>query len=91
LQFLVKHISKIAEEGDVIVLSENNVICAEDLENLDVVKRLKLSISSEKGSFNGGIYLKGKISDKDLSFAAIISEAKEEYVKEIAENLFGIL
>lgn len=82
-------IEKSADEGDEVVLSSDGILSSDDVKNLKVFKDKKLSVASKVGDFKGGVYLVGKVCDKDLSFKAIIENEKEEFVSEISERLFG--
>jgi vacuolar-type H+-ATPase subunit E/Vma4 len=76
-----------AEEGDTVYLSENCVV-SEELRHIDAVTKKKLVIAKERLAIRGGMILKGTTSDKDLSFAALLHEDREEYAAQIAGELF---
>ncbi len=80
-------LSGYAEEGDEIVFAANYKYCAE-ASRLDVVKEKKLKISSAKLNLGGGFVLKGKNSDKDVSYGALLEFDREEYQAEIAASVF---
>ena len=52
------------------------------------VKERKLKISDERADVRGGFWLRGKTSDKDLSFASMLRADREIYQSEIAQELF---
>ena len=89
LKLVEKCVEESADDGDEIVLSGDGVLSADDLKKLNVFSAKKLNVSKETGDFKGGVYLVGKVCDKDLTFKAIIENAKDEYVAEISERLFG--
>ena len=89
LNLVEKCVEESADDGDEIVLSGDGVLSADDLKKLNVFSAKKLNVSKETGDFKGGVYLVGKVCDKDLTFKAIIENAKDEYVAEISERLFG--
>lgn len=76
-----------AEEGDVIHFADN-FLYPERVALLPVVKEKNLKISGERMEIDGGIFLKGKISDKDLSYGALLALDREEYQAKIAAALF---
>ena len=76
-----------AEEGDEVVFAENFKY-AEKVKLLPVAKERKLAFAKERADISGGILLRGKTSDKDLSFAALLHADMEEHQAEIAAVLF---
>ena len=89
LAFTLKMITAYADDGDVILLSSDNVLSAKDFESEQVFKSKKLSVAKEKGDFIGGVKLINPVCDKDLSFSAVISGIKEDYSLKTAEKIFG--
>ena len=83
-RLLVAH----AEKGDEIVLAENFRFAA-GVKKLAVIKERGLTVSSERAPIDGGCILRGKISDKDLSFSALLAADMEDNQASIAERLFG--
>lgn len=77
-----------AEEGDIVVLAKNFAY-ASGVEKLPVIKKRGLTVSNERAEISGGCLLRGKTSDKDLSFSALLNADKEEYQAEIAAKLFA--
>ena len=78
-----------AEEGDEVVFAENFAY-AEKVKLLPVVKERKLTFGKERADISGGILLRGKTSDKDLSFAALLHADMEEHQADIAAALFKV-
>ena len=79
---------KYAEGGETVVLSSS---CGyrEKISALAVVKERGLTVSKEYGKFAGGVVLVGKGCDKNLTFEALVSAAREEKQAEVAAALFG--
>ena len=88
LRLLQRLLDENAEEGDIIVLAKNFAY-ASGVEKLPAVKERGLTLASERADISGGLLLRGKKSDKDLSFTALLNADKEEYQAEIAAQLFG--
>lgn len=80
-------LSDFAEEGDEIVFATNYKYFAE-VSKLQIVKEKKLKIASGKSALDGGFILKGKNSDKDVSYGALLQFDREEYQAEIAAAVF---
>ena len=76
-----------AENGDEIWFAENFRFAAE-VELLPVVKERSLRISPQSLPLDGGMRLKGRTSDKDLSYGALLAADRDEYQAEIARKLF---
>lgn len=87
LKIVEKMIAENAEEGDLIVLSADFKY-ADGVKNLPVVAKLGLKISPERAPIRGGVRLCGKLSDKDLSFAALLGADLDEHQAELAARLF---
>lgn len=81
-------ITEYAEEGDEIVFATNYKFAPEVMK-LDIVKEKKLTHSVDAGGISGGFVFKGKIADKDVSYAALLAADREENVSEIAVKLFN--
>ena len=88
LKLIERLLDENAEEGDIIVPAKNFAY-ASGVEKLSVVKARGLTLSSERAEISGGLLLRGKKSDKDLSYSALLNADKEEYQAEIAAQLFG--
>ncbi len=85
----VKFFASLAEKyyanGDEILVAKDAAFTAEDLEKLLEVK----GVPVKSGDFTGGgLLLKGKTYDRDLSFDSIIQSAREKTETEISAKLF---
>lgn len=89
IKFTEKLISENADDGDEIVLAENDSVSEKDILALKVVKEKNLTVSKESGNFKGGVMLVGKLCDKDLSFERLIEDKKDFYMSKVVEKLFG--
>lgn len=76
-----------AETGDELFFAENFAFASE-VERLPVVKQKGLKIAEKRLSIDGGLKLVGKISDKDLSYSALLEADKEENQANLAKQLF---
>ncbi len=77
-----------AEEGDEVVFARGFAY-AEGAAALPVVAKKKLVLSNERADIAGGLLLRGKICDKDLSYEALLERDREAHQSEIALALFG--
>ena len=87
LSVVERLLAEYAERGDCIYLAEDAPFGEEELMHLGIVKKLALKFGG-KEKLKGGVYLTNEVSDKDLSFAALIGSKKEELETEIANSLF---
>lgn len=87
LRLIGRLLNGYAEEGDEIVFAKNFPYAAE-VEILPVVKEKKLRVCENAEAFSGGIRLIGKISDKDLSYGALLIADRDEHQAELARELF---
>ena len=76
-----------AEEGDEIVFAKNFPYASE-VKLLPIVAEKGLIVAEKTEDFSGGIRLRGKISDKDLSYGALLFADREENQAKIAAELF---
>lgn len=76
-----------AEEGDEIVFSSGYKYVKEVI-GLPVIKEKDLKYS-QGGALSGGFVLKGKISDKDVSYKALLDLDRETSQAELAKKLFS--
>ncbi len=81
-------LSEHAEEGDELVFAENFRF-EQAVSALPVVKEKKLKVSTKRAKLDGGFILRGKNSDKNLSYGAILSMDREEKQAEIASVIFN--
>ena len=87
LKLLDRLLSENAEQGDEIVLAKNFPYAMSAM-NLAVVKERELHLSIERADIDGGCILRGKLSDKNLSYSAVLEADKEEYQAELAAKIF---
>lgn len=80
-------LGKYAEEGDEIWLAENFKY-EDGLKLLPVLKERNLTVAKERLPLDGGMRLKGKICDKDLSFGALLAADREKHQAALAAKLF---
>ncbi len=76
-----------AEAGDELYFA-NNYPYKKDVEILPVIKEKKLTVAEKYLPLDGGIWLKGKTSDKDLSFGALLNADRENNQALLAKELF---
>lgn len=81
-------LSEFAEEGDEIVFAENFRF-AQQVSALPVIKEKKLKVSVKHAKLDGGFMLLGKVSDKNLSYGALLAADREIYQAEIASIIFN--
>ena len=77
-----------AEEGDELVFAENFRF-AQEVAALPIVKEKKIKVSAKRTKIDGGFILRGKNSDKNLSYGALLSMDREEKQAEIASVVFN--
>ena len=87
LAFIESLLEKYAEEGETVILSER-CPCKEGVYSLAVIRERSLSVSKDRGKFAGGLMLIGGGCDKNLTFEALVSAAREEKQAEVAAKLF---
>lgn len=87
LQLAASLLETYAEEGDVVFFAENFKYAA-DVAHLPVAERKKLKISEARLLIDGGMRLVGKVSDKDLSYGALLAADKDEHQSDLAKALF---
>lgn len=75
-----------AEEGDEVVLAEGED--EEAVRRLPVFSARSLTLAPERAAIGGGVILRGKRCDQDLSFAALLKADAEAYQAELAAKLF---
>lgn len=84
-KFFASLAEKYYAEGDEILVAKDAAFTAEDLEKSLEVK----GVPVKSGDFTGGgLLLKGKTYDRDLSFDSIIQSAREKTETEISAKLF---
>ncbi len=80
-------LAKYAEKGDEIFFAENFPY-ADEVKALPVFTEKELTVAEERLPISGGIRLKGRLCDKDLSFDALLHADREDNQAEIAKELF---
>ena len=90
LDFVEKLVIEVAEDGDQVVLSKDEVLSKGDIEGLKVFKDKKLIVSKERGDFIGGVMLFGKNADKNLTFKAILLEKRDILASKVSQILFKV-
>ena len=84
-------ISKTAEDGYEIMLSKADKKRLPSKFITEIAKEtgLKIKLSKEYGDFDGGVLLRGKNADKNMTFDVELSEFREEHEAEIGRRLFS--
>lgn len=87
---IAKMIEK-AEDGDKIVISKEDKDFISDTFVQEVLakKKIKASVSDTYGDFSGGIIIKGKYADKNMSLEVELAGIRDEKEPEIVNLLFG--
>ncbi|MCQ2387698.1 MAG: V-type ATP synthase subunit E [Clostridia bacterium] len=88
LSYIEKLLISYSEKNETIILSKDGVLSNDSVNDLEIVKKNKLSVSKYSGDFIGGIKLITEKTEKDLSFRAIINEEKEKRESEISKKIF---
>lgn len=76
-----------AEEGEQLLVNIDG-ITLENVESLEIVKKLKLKVSKNKNVKQVGIILSSTNCDKNLLFASLVENAFEQEQNEINKLLF---
>lgn len=80
-------LEKYAEKGDVVFFAEN-FRYVKEASALPIVEKRGLKIADERLPIDGGMRLVGKVSDKDLSYGALLATDKDANQAELAKELF---
>lgn len=88
VKLLSKLLAENAEEGDEIVFDENFKYRGA-VSNLPVIAQKRLTLSAQSAKLGGGILLRGKRCDKDLSYPALLKADMEENQSALAASLFA--
>lgn len=90
-KFIAGLIAKYAEDGDKVIICKKDAsrLNANWLSDLAFDLQLDLSFDSEHHSDIGGVILRGKKYDKNLTLSAIVSEARIGTESMVAVRLFG--
>ncbi len=83
-------LKKYAEDGDIVIISsqDKGKITQKFVDDIAKNMGIKLSLAKDFGSFNGGVILAGKNSDKNLSFDMELLQLREECETQISSMLF---
>ncbi len=83
-------LKKYAEDGDIVIISsqDKGKITQKFVDDMAKNMGIKLSLAKDFGSFNGGVILAGKNSDKNLSFDMELLQLREECETQISSMLF---
>ena len=87
LQLFGGLLERYAENGDTVYFAENFRF-VDKLVLHPVVEEKGLRFSRERIQIDGGMRLVGKVSDKDLSFGALLAADKDENQAQLAKALF---
>lgn len=79
-----------AEDGEEAVLSkaDKKRLSASFIESIAKETGIKITVSKETGDFDGGIILRGKNADKNMTFDVELQEFREQNEAEIGRRLF---
>ncbi len=83
-------LKKYAEDGDIVIISsqDKGKITQKFVDDIAKNMGIKLSFAKDFDSFNGGVILAGKNSDKNLSFDMELLQLREECETQISSMLF---
>ena len=89
LKILQGYILSYCEDGDEIIAAKADVkrVTAAWVKKVATSAKKKLTLSSEKGDFDGGVILRNKKYDRDLTVDAIVAELKERTISETVARL----
>ncbi len=90
LSIIENLLKKYAEDGDIVIISsqDKGKITQKFVDDIAKNMGIKLSLAKDFGSFNGGVILAGKNSDKNLSFDMELLQLREECETQISSMLF---
>lgn len=90
-KFIAGLIAKFAENGDEVIICacDEARITKDWLSDIAFDLQLDLTLSKERHFDEGGIILRGKKYDKNLTVTAIVDEARKSTEKSVADRLFG--
>lgn len=79
-----------AEDGDEVIISENekSIVTAKVVADVAKKKGINLTLSPNYGDFAGGMILSGKDADKNLTFEAELDVLREDTEAKVAKELF---
>lgn len=90
LELVANMLKKYAEDGDIVIIckADEKRITAKFVEEQAKALNIKLGFSKEFGDFEGGIILRGKACDKNLSLEVELASLREQSETQIAKMLF---
>lgn len=88
---VVEGMLQCAENGDKVIVSERErgIVTKDMVAEVAKNKNIKLTLSSEKGTFDGGIILTSDGVDKNLTLETEFALLRTETEAETAKKLFG--
>ena len=88
---VVEGMLQCAENGDKVIVSERErgIVTKDMVAEVAKSKNIKLTLSSEKGTFDGGIILTSDGVDKNLTLETEFALLRTETEAETAKKLFG--
>lgn len=88
---VVEGMLQCAENGDKVIVSERErgIVTKDMVAEVAKNKNIKLTLSSEKGAFDGGIILTSDGVDKNLTLETEFALLRTETEAETAKKLFG--
>ena len=87
LQLTSALLEKYAEMGDEVFFAQNFKY-GKEVSALPIVKNRELKISDTRLDLDGGMRLVGKVSDKDLTYGALLAADKDANQADLAKELF---
>lgn len=84
-------IARVADDGDIVIISRNDEkrLTAEVIAKISKVIGKKLTLSSERGDFLGGVILSQNGLDKNMTLENELSEIKQERINKLSTKLFS--
>ncbi|MCH5165535.1 MAG: V-type ATP synthase subunit E [Clostridiales bacterium] len=89
LALLARLITEACEDGDEVIAakSDEKRVTAAWLKKVSTAAKKKLTLSKERGEFEGGVILRGARHDRDLSIDEIVADLKERTIGETVKKL----
>lgn len=87
LQLIELLLEQYAEDGDEIFFAQDFAY-ENEAAAFSVIAAKHLTISSQRAKIDGGMFLKGVRSDKDLSYAALLAADRAENEARLAADIF---
>lgn len=89
LKILQAVILQYCEDGDEVIAAagDSKRVTVEWVKKVATAAKKKLTLSSEKGDFDGGVILRNAKYDRDLTVDAIVDELKERTVTDTVAKL----